>query len=76
MAADRQVGLEQWPTDPQWVEQQSHATDGSDNFRWAIETLDDSTLIGSINTHGCDSRNGAFEYGMTAAEFRALDSSE
>lgn len=50
-----------------WAEYQSHATDGSDNFRWAIETLDDSMLIGSINTHGCDSRNGAFAYGIGIA---------
>lgn len=50
-----------------WAEQQSHQKDGSDDFRWGIETLDDSVLVGSINTHGCDSRTGAFEYGISIA---------
>lgn len=51
----------------QWAEQQSRPKDGSDDFRWAIETLEGSTFVGSINTHGCDSRNGAFEYGISIA---------
>jgi RimJ/RimL family protein N-acetyltransferase len=39
--------------------------DGTDTmaFFWAIETLG-GTLVGSCNTHGVDSRNGHFEYGI------------
>jgi RimJ/RimL family protein N-acetyltransferase len=48
----------------QWAEEQSRPKDGSDDFRWAIEALEGGALLGSINTHGCDSRNGTFEYGL------------
>jgi len=49
----------------QWAEDQSKPREGSDDFRWAIETIEGGALVGSINTHGCDARNGSFEYGIS-----------
>lgn len=51
-----------------WAEQQAAKEPSGDNRMLAIETLD-GVLVGSINAHSCDSRNGTFKYGL--AIFRA-----
>jgi RimJ/RimL family protein N-acetyltransferase len=46
-----------------WAERTSSMTSEGDNAFLAIETLD-GTLVGSISTSGCDTRNGTFKYGV------------
>ncbi|BBH24734.1 SPBc2 prophage-derived uncharacterized N-acetyltransferase YokL [Paenibacillus baekrokdamisoli] len=46
-----------------WAEHQSSKTPDGDNYMFAIETLD-GELVGGINAHSCDSRNGTFKYGI------------
>lgn len=46
-----------------WTENEASKTPSGDNFRFAIETLE-GELVGSINSHGCDKRNGTFKYGV------------
>ena len=47
-----------------WAETQSTLRPEDDNVRFAIETVD-RVLVGSLNVHGADTRNGNFEYGIT-----------
>jgi RimJ/RimL family protein N-acetyltransferase len=47
-----------------WTETQASVRPEDDNVRFAIETLD-RVLVGSLNVHGADTRNGTFEYGIT-----------
>ena len=47
----------------QWTQEQASAQRKDDNVRLAIETLQ-GEVVGSLNTHGCDHRNGTFEYGI------------
>lgn len=51
-----------------WTEQEASKGPHGDNRMLAIETLD-GDLVGSINSHSCDRRNGTFKYGV--AIFRA-----
>ncbi|WP_238403090.1 GNAT family N-acetyltransferase [Paenibacillus mesophilus] len=46
-----------------WAEQEASEGPRGDNIRFAIETLD-GELVGSINSHSCDRRNGTFKYGL------------
>ena len=46
-----------------WTEQEAAAEPEGDNHRFAIETLD-GELVGSMNTHSCDTRHGTFKYGV------------
>ncbi|MBM7564977.1 GNAT family N-acetyltransferase [Paenibacillus sacheonensis] len=46
-----------------WTEQQSFMGQNGDSIRLAIETLD-GELIGCLNSHSCDPRNGTFKYGI------------
>ncbi|WP_409178850.1 GNAT family N-acetyltransferase [Brevibacillus fortis] len=46
-----------------WTEQQAARVPDGDNMRLAIETLD-GELVGTINSHHCDPRNGNFQYGV------------
>lgn len=48
----------------QWAERQALNTSNGDNVFLAIETFDE-TLIGSISTNSCNSRNGTFKYGVS-----------
>jgi RimJ/RimL family protein N-acetyltransferase len=50
----------------QHVEKLSQTTAEQDVFRFQIETLA-GELVGTINTHGCDPRVGAFSYGLGIA---------
>lgn len=40
-----------------------HMPPPGDNFDFAVETLG-GVLVGGIDAHGCDSRNGTFEFGI------------
>ncbi|WP_232276186.1 GNAT family N-acetyltransferase [Paenibacillus sp. 481] len=46
-----------------WAEHQASMGQNGDNIMLAIETLD-GALVGSINSHSCDARNGTFKYGV------------
>lgn len=46
-----------------WAEEKALATPEHDNFFWVIENKD-GEIVGSLNTHGCEPRNGTFEYGI------------
>jgi RimJ/RimL family protein N-acetyltransferase len=49
----------QWATD-------EALSDGAGRFtyRWAIELVQGGQLVGSMNTHDADARNGNFQYGI------------
>ncbi|MCA9823562.1 MAG: GNAT family protein [Dehalococcoidia bacterium] len=43
----------------------------ADRFVLTIESIGDRSIVGSVNAHGIDRRNGTFEYGITVfREFR------
>jgi RimJ/RimL family protein N-acetyltransferase len=46
-----------------WAAELASTEPKDDNFRFAIETLA-GELVGTINTHSCDPRNGTFGYGI------------
>lgn len=46
-----------------WAERLSVTTPENDEFRWVIERPD-GEMVGTINTHSCDRRNGTFSYGV------------
>ena len=46
-----------------WAASQSTYPAG-DEMRRGIESLAGGELVGTLNTHGCDLRNGHFEYGI------------
>ena len=64
-----------WPPTSQasvtaWAEEQSKRKLENDTFHWVIENRDGEP-VGSISTHDCDARNGAFSYGVDiASEYR------
>ncbi|MGG4454358.1 hypothetical protein [Brevibacillus porteri] len=51
-----------------WTDQQAARVPEGDNMRLAIETSD-GELVGMINSHHCDPRNGNFQYGLLKSEF-------
>lgn len=75
-ALDRDTGIQRdgyWVTFPrsderarQWALETSLAKPEGDNYRWVIEAIN-GMPAGSLNTHGCDTRNGTFEFGITIA---------
>ncbi len=46
----------------QWAADAAMAEPKDDNFRFVIENLQ-GEVVGSLNAHGCNRRNGTFEYG-------------
>lgn len=48
----------------QWAEREAERGADGDHFRFQIESLD-QVLVGGINTHTCDLRNGTFRYGIS-----------
>lgn len=60
-----------FPRSPQGTRQWAHEASLSqiehDQFRFVIEKLD-GQIVGTINTHNCESRNGTFSYGLAIAE--------
>jgi len=46
-----------------WAEEAASAEPKDDNYRLVIENRE-GEVVGTINTHGCDARNGTFEYGV------------
>lgn len=53
------------PETRKWVESKGRAADGSDDFTWGVEVLASRELVGTVNTSGCDRRNGTFQYGVS-----------
>lgn len=49
-----------------WAEEMSKKKPENDNHFFVIEGPD-GNVVGSINAHGCDPRNGSFEYGISVA---------
>lgn len=47
-----------------WAEETSKKKPENDNHFFAI-VGPDGDVVGSINSHGCDRRNGSFEYGIS-----------
>ncbi len=47
----------------QWAERSAHEAPADDTFRFSIETLE-GELVGTLNTHDCDRRQGTFSYGI------------
>lgn len=53
-----------------WAERLSVTTPENDQFRWVIGRPD-GEMVGTINTHSCEQRNGTFSYGVVvSAEYR------
>ncbi|HEX9991036.1 MAG TPA: GNAT family N-acetyltransferase [Chloroflexia bacterium] len=48
----------------QWAQKLSTQEAADDTFFFVIETLA-GEMVGSINTHACDPRNGTFSYGVS-----------
>lgn len=46
-----------------WAERVANDPGDGGNARFAIETLS-GELVGSMNAHSCDQRNGTFKYGL------------
>lgn len=46
-----------------WAHELSLAEPQNDVFRFVIENLA-GEVVGTLNTHGCDARNGTFRYGL------------
>ncbi|QHT63124.1 GNAT family N-acetyltransferase [Paenibacillus lycopersici] len=46
-----------------WAEQQAFLGQQGDNIQLVIATLN-GDIVGSINSHHCDARNGTFRYGV------------
>ena len=49
-----------------WTERAATEEPSNDRFRWVIVDADDEP-VGTINTHSCDRRVGAFSYGIALA---------
>ncbi len=47
-----------------WAQQTSAAEPQNDVYRLAVENRE-GVVVGSINSHDCDPRNGTFEYGVS-----------
>ena len=53
----------------QWVEEAAKKGFGENlEFKFQIEELVDGQLVGSIDTHHCNQRQGTFEYGLSVRE--------
>ncbi len=50
-----------------WTEREATKEPENDIFRLVIETLS-GEMVGTINTHSCDPRNGTFGYGLAIGE--------
>lgn len=48
----------------EWAEREAKAPGENDQYRFVLETLIDPVVVGTLNTHGCNHRNGTFEYGI------------
>lgn len=47
-----------------WAREQAETGNHGDNIRLQIEALDSGELVGTLDTHDCDPRNGTFMYGI------------
>ncbi len=47
-----------------WAAETALRQPEGDVFRWVVENLA-GEMVGTINTHSCDPRNGIFDYGIT-----------
>lgn len=63
-----------WPptslaSQKEWVDEASRKPDRStDDLKFVIEALESGDIVGSIDTHHCDPRNGKLEYGLAVSE--------
>ncbi len=48
----------------EWAEHEAKAAADNHHYRFVIERLRDPVVVGTLNTHGCNPRNGTFEYGI------------
>ncbi len=46
-----------------WAEQSANEAPVNDSYRFAIETME-RELVGTLNTHECERRQGTFSYGI------------
>jgi RimJ/RimL family protein N-acetyltransferase len=46
-----------------WTEREANRGPKNDEFRWVIEDAA-GVIVGAINSHSCDRRNGTFGYGL------------
>lgn len=54
----------------QWAERSANEEPANDAFRFAIESQE-GELVGTLNTHECDRRQGTFSYGVAiGADYR------
>ncbi|HSH79818.1 MAG TPA: GNAT family N-acetyltransferase [Herpetosiphonaceae bacterium] len=49
-----------------WTEREATQEGTNDNFRWVIENLA-GEMVGSINSHSCETRSGTWSYGIGIA---------
>ena len=55
-----------------WTFEEASRKAVSDHFRFVIEDLE-GNLVGTLNTHSCEPRNGTFSYGVAVrSEFQRL----
>ena len=50
-----------------WAEREATRNPEGDTFRWVVETPG-AEVVGTINTHSCERRNGIFSYGLFIGE--------
>jgi RimJ/RimL family protein N-acetyltransferase len=50
--------------DKQWAEKEALNSQATDEYRFQIEALANGELVGTINTHTCNPRDGTFSYGL------------
>ncbi len=48
----------------EWAVREAKAAGDQHQYRFVIERLQDPVVVGTLNTHGCNPRNGTFEYGI------------
>jgi RimJ/RimL family protein N-acetyltransferase len=51
-----------------WAQKIANERPQNDEFFFVIETLVEHEIVGSINSHHCDRRNGTFMYGIAIGE--------
>src|SRR5207247_4876210 len=50
-----------------WTANEATSYSAGDVYRWVIENTS-GEMVGTLNTHSCDPRNGTFAYGIAIAK--------